>query len=145
MPRICKPGAEVVVDQLKILEPSHRFKSKRQSVHQRRHTIDAWHHLDEPLLPCRRLSSADCSSPLFQQTVIQIPHRRILVIGGAGYIGSHTCLELLNAGFDLVVMDNLINANKGKHEYLKEYQTHTVYFRSIASCGTISWKTHCIY
>ncbi|KAI8368522.1 UDP-glucose 4-epimerase [Blakeslea trispora] len=112
MPRICKTGVEVIVDQLKILEPNHRFKSKRQSVHQRRHTIDAWHHLDEPLLPCRRLSSSDCSSPLFRQAVIQLPHRRILVIGGAGYIGSHTCLELLNAGFDLVVMDNLINANK---------------------------------
>lgn len=31
----------------------------------------------------------------------------ILVTGGAGYIGSHTCVELLNAGFDIVVIDNL--------------------------------------
>ena len=29
----------------------------------------------------------------------------ILVSGGAGYIGSHTCIELLNAGFDVVVAD----------------------------------------
>ena len=36
---------------------------------------------------------------------------RILVTGGAGYIGSHTCLELLNAGHDLVVVDNLVNSN----------------------------------
>lgn len=36
---------------------------------------------------------------------------RILVTGGAGYIGSHTCVELLNAGHDLVVVDNLVNSN----------------------------------
>jgi UDP-glucose 4-epimerase len=34
----------------------------------------------------------------------------ILVTGGAGYIGSHTCVELLNAGFDVVVFDNLCNS-----------------------------------
>ena len=36
----------------------------------------------------------------------------ILVTGGAGYIGSHTVVELQNAGFDVVVMDNLVNASK---------------------------------
>ena len=35
---------------------------------------------------------------------------RILVTGGAGYIGSHTCIELLNAGHDIVVVDNLHNS-----------------------------------
>ncbi len=35
----------------------------------------------------------------------------ILVTGGAGYIGSHTCLELLTAGHDVVVLDNLSNAS----------------------------------
>lgn len=34
----------------------------------------------------------------------------ILVTGGAGYIGSHTCLELLSAGFDVVVLDNFSNS-----------------------------------
>lgn len=34
----------------------------------------------------------------------------ILVTGGAGYIGSHTCLELLNAGFNVVVLDNFSNS-----------------------------------
>ncbi|MDE7063089.1 MAG: SDR family NAD(P)-dependent oxidoreductase, partial [Lachnospiraceae bacterium] len=34
----------------------------------------------------------------------------ILVTGGAGYIGSHTCVELLNAGYDVVVLDNLSNS-----------------------------------
>lgn len=36
----------------------------------------------------------------------------ILVTGGAGYIGSHTCVELLDAGYDVVVVDNLCNSSK---------------------------------
>lgn len=36
---------------------------------------------------------------------------KILVTGGAGYIGSHTCLALIEAGYDVVVLDNLSNAN----------------------------------
>jgi UDP-glucose 4-epimerase len=35
----------------------------------------------------------------------------ILVTGGAGYIGSHTCVELLNAGFDVTIFDNFCNSN----------------------------------
>lgn len=35
----------------------------------------------------------------------------ILVTGGAGYIGSHTCVELLNKGYGVVVIDNLVNSN----------------------------------
>jgi UDP-glucose 4-epimerase len=34
----------------------------------------------------------------------------ILITGGAGYIGSHTCVELLNAGYEIVVLDNFINS-----------------------------------
>ncbi|HAA07063.1 UDP-glucose 4-epimerase GalE [Acinetobacter variabilis] len=37
---------------------------------------------------------------------------KVLVTGGAGYIGSHTCLELLNAGHEVVVLDNLSNSSK---------------------------------
>ncbi|WP_257263217.1 UDP-glucose 4-epimerase GalE [Endozoicomonas sp. ONNA2] len=36
----------------------------------------------------------------------------ILITGGAGYIGSHTCLELLNDGYDVVVVDNLCNSHE---------------------------------
>ena len=36
----------------------------------------------------------------------------ILVTGGTGYIGSHTCVELLNAGYDVVIMDNLYNSSE---------------------------------
>ncbi len=35
---------------------------------------------------------------------------KILVTGGAGYIGSHTCVELLNNGYDVIVYDNLSNS-----------------------------------
>ncbi|WP_296900665.1 NAD-dependent epimerase/dehydratase family protein, partial [Thiohalocapsa sp.] len=37
---------------------------------------------------------------------------RVLVTGGAGYIGSHTCVELLTAGHDVVVVDNLRNSQR---------------------------------
>lgn len=37
---------------------------------------------------------------------------KILVTGGAGYIGSHTCVELLNAGHEVVILDNLCNSSK---------------------------------
>ena len=36
---------------------------------------------------------------------------RVLVTGGAGYIGSHTCVELLAAGYEVVVLDNLVNSS----------------------------------
>ena len=38
--------------------------------------------------------------------------KKILVTGGAGYIGSHTCVELLNAGYDVIVIDNLSNSDE---------------------------------
>ena len=43
----------------------------------------------------------------------------ILVTGGAGYIGSHTCVELLQAGYDVVVLDNLSNASEKSLERVK--------------------------
>lgn len=46
----------------------------------------------------------------------------ILVTGGAGYIGSHTCVELLNAGFEIIVVDNFSNS---KPEALKRIQEIT--------------------
>ena len=37
---------------------------------------------------------------------------KILVTGGTGFIGSHTCVELLDAGYDVVIVDNLSNSKK---------------------------------
>ena len=36
---------------------------------------------------------------------------KILVTGGLGYIGSHTCVELLNSGYEVIVVDNLYNSS----------------------------------
>jgi len=44
----------------------------------------------------------------------------ILVTGGAGYIGSHTCIELLNAGFEIVVLDYLFNSKEESINRIKE-------------------------
>ncbi|MCZ6830669.1 MAG: UDP-glucose 4-epimerase GalE [Gammaproteobacteria bacterium] len=48
--------------------------------------------------------------------------KSILVTGGAGYIGSHTCVELLQAGYKIVVLDNLCNA---REESLRRVQAIT--------------------
>ncbi len=45
---------------------------------------------------------------------------KILVTGGAGYIGSHTCVELLEAGYDVVVVDNLYNSSGEALERVQE-------------------------
>lgn len=37
---------------------------------------------------------------------------KILVTGGAGYISSHTCVELLERGMDVIIVDNLINSSE---------------------------------
>ncbi len=44
----------------------------------------------------------------------------ILVTGGCGYIGSHTCCELLNKGHNVIIIDNLSNSKKEVVNYIKE-------------------------
>ena len=44
----------------------------------------------------------------------------ILTTGGAGYIGSHTCIELINAGYDVVVVDNLDNSSEKSLERVEK-------------------------
>ena len=44
---------------------------------------------------------------------------RILVTGGAGFIGSHTCVELLNADYEVVVLDNLSNSSENRSQEKK--------------------------
>ena len=46
--------------------------------------------------------------------------KKILVTGGAGYIGLHTCVELLNAGKEIVVIDNFSNSNEKALDSIKK-------------------------
>jgi len=52
----------------------------------------------------------------------------VLVTGGAGYIGSHTCVELLNCGHSVVVIDNLCNSNPKSLERVQEITGKEVIF-----------------
>ena len=52
----------------------------------------------------------------------------VLVTGGAGYIGSHTCLELLNSGYGVVVLDNLCNSSPKSLDRVQELTGKTLKF-----------------
>ena len=52
----------------------------------------------------------------------------ILVAGGAGYIGSHTCVELLERGYEVVVVDNLYNSSETALDRVQEITGKTLKF-----------------
>ncbi len=56
---------------------------------------------------------------------------KLLITGGAGYIGSHTCVELLNSGHDVVVVDNLANSKSAALERVKEITGRDFSFRKV--------------
>ena len=56
---------------------------------------------------------------------------KILVTGGAGFIGSHTCIELLNNGNEVVVVDNLYNASKKSLEVVERVTGKKVTFYEV--------------
>jgi UDP-glucose 4-epimerase len=58
----------------------------------------------------------------------------ILVTGGAGYIGSHTCLELLKAGFEIVVVDNLDNSCEESLRRVQELAGRELTFHRVDLC-----------
>ena len=56
---------------------------------------------------------------------------KVLVTGGAGYIGSHTCVELLEAGFDVTVVDNLANSSSESLRRVEEITDRKLLFEEI--------------
>ena len=56
---------------------------------------------------------------------------KILVTGGAGFIGSHTCIELLNAGHEVVVLDNLCNCSSKSLKIVERETNKTLDFYEV--------------
>ncbi|MDO9206077.1 MAG: UDP-glucose 4-epimerase GalE [Methylotenera sp.] len=53
---------------------------------------------------------------------------RVFVTGGLGFIGSHTCVELLNAGYDVAVLDNLSNSDKSVVDRIEQIAGRKIIF-----------------
>ena len=62
-------------------------------------------------------------------------NKLILVTGGTGYIGSHTVVELMNEGFDVVIIDNLSNSEKSVLDGIAEITGRRPYFEQFDICN----------
>ena len=67
----------------------------------------------------------------------------ILVTGGAGFIGSHTCVELLNGGYDVVVIDNLVNSSRESLRRVEKITGKAVTFYEADACRRAYAKNLC--
>lgn len=84
-------------------------KSDKHSVRHRRHTsVDHASHIK---------SLPDSNTRSYSNYYDVNRNKYVLVTGGAGYIGSHTVLELLSCNYEIVVIDNLVNSNLGKFKF----------------------------
>jgi UDP-glucose 4-epimerase len=65
----------------------------------------------------------------------------ILVTGGTGYIGSHTCVELLNQGYEVIVVDNLSNSNRVSLHRVQELTGKIIKFYNVDLLDKSSLET----
>lgn len=65
---------------------------------------------------------------------------KVLLTGGAGYIGSHTAVELLNGGYSVVVADNLSNSNKRVLDAVNSITNKKVTFHAVDICNIIELR-----
>ena len=66
---------------------------------------------------------------------------KILVTGGAGYIGSHACVSLLEAGYEVVVADNLVNSKKEALDRVEEITGKSLTFYEVDVCDRDAMET----
>lgn len=76
-------------------------------------------------------------------------NKTILVTGGAGYIGSHACIELLNAGYDVIVVDNLSNSKSESLNRVQKITAKNLVFYEVDICNKESladvFSKHTVY
>ena len=68
----------------------------------------------------------------------------ILVTGGAGYIGSHTCGELLERGDEIIVVDNFSNSSPVSLSRVEQITGKSFKFYEINLCDIIYVLTYCV-
>lgn len=61
--------------------------------------------------------------------------KTVLISGGAGYIGSHTAVELINAGYEVIVIDNLSNSEKDAVDGIRKITGRDVVFEVVDTCN----------
>lgn len=59
----------------------------------------------------------------------------VLVTGGAGYIGSHTCLELLQSGYEVIVVDDLVNSSQEALRRVEKLSNKKIKFYNVDLCN----------
>ena len=64
----------------------------------------------------------------------------VLISGGAGYIGSHTAVELIAAGYDAVIIDNLSNSEAEAVEGVRRITGVDVHFERVDTCDEAAEK-----
>ena len=64
----------------------------------------------------------------------------VLVSGGAGYIGSHTSVELINAGYDVVIVDNLSNSDLNAVEGVRKITGVDIPFVEVNCCDRAAFR-----
>lgn len=67
--------------------------------------------------------------------------RTVLISGGAGYIGSHTAVELINAGYYVVIIDNLTNSERDSVAGVEKITGKKVAFEVVDTCDRAQLKT----
>lgn len=66
--------------------------------------------------------------------------KRVLVSGGAGYIGTHTAVELINSGYEVVIIDNLSNSEASAVDGVRQITGVDVPFEIVDTCDKVALK-----